>query len=125
MKKNISYMQTCVINEVCKLHSMQKFAESVSTLLMKEVDIELTIYETNDDGFVLRKKKDGTVTDNEIIAVLKKTIKKMIDNCDDFDEIISDIYDFEYDKKLITEEYLDSIVIIRRGGRLIYVEFDI
>ena len=79
MSKNIAYRQACVLNEVTKLHNMQEIAKGLAEILDKKSDIDVSIYETSDDGFVLRKKKDGTITDNEIISGIRKTIKEMID----------------------------------------------
>lgn len=125
MSKNIAYRQACVLNEVTKLHTMQEIAKGLAEILDKKSDIDVSIYETSDDGFVLRKKKDGTITDNEIISGIRKTIKDMIDDTDDFEEIISDQYDFDYDKSLITDAYLADVINIRRSGRLIHIELDL
>lgn len=125
MSKNIAYRQACVLNEVTKLHTMQEIAKGLAEILDKKSDIDVSIYETSDDGFVLRKKKDGTITDNEIISGIRKTIKEMIDDTDDFEEIISDQYDFDYDKSLITDAYLVDVINIRRSGRLIHIELDL
>ena len=125
MSKNIAYRQACVLNEVTKLHTMQEIAKGLAEILDKKSDIDVSIYETSDDGFVLRKKKDGTITDNEIISGIRKTIKEMIDDTDDFEEIISDQYDFDYDKSLITDAYLADVINIRRSGRLIHIELDL
>ena len=125
MKKNLSYMQTCVLNEVTKLYSMQEFAKGIVKILNKKHDIDISIYETSDDGFALRKKKDGTVTDNELISALCDTVKDLIDDNDDFADIIQEQYDFELDKKLITDSFISDIVSIRRSGRLIYIEIDL
>ena len=125
MSKNIAYRQACVLNEVTKLHTMQEIAKGLAEILDKKSDIDVSIYETSDDGFVLRKKKDGTITDNEIISGIRKTIKDIIDDTDDFEEIISDQYDFDYDKSLITDAYLADVINIRRSGRLIHIELDL
>lgn len=125
MSKNIAYRQACVLNEVTKLHTMQEIAKGLAEIIDKKSDIDVSIYETSDDGFVLRKKKDGTITDNEIISGIRKTIKDMIDDTDDFEEIISDQYDFDYDKSLITDAYLADVINIRRSGRLIHIELDL
>ena len=125
MSKNIAYRQACVLNEVTKLHTMQEIAKGLAEILDKKSDIDVSIYETSDDGFVLRKKKDGTVTDNEIVSGIRKVIKEMIDDTDDFEEIISDQYDFEYDKSLITDSYLSDVINIRRSGRLVHIELDL
>lgn len=125
MKKNVSYMRTCILNEVTKLYSMQEFAKGIVKILNKKHDIDISIYETSDDGFALRKKKDGTVTDNELISALCDTVKDLIDDNDDFADIIQEQYDFELDKKLITDSFISDIVSIRRSGRLIYIEIDL
>lgn len=125
MKKNVSYMRTCILNEVTKLYSMQEFAKGIIKILNKKHDIDISIYETSDDGFALRKKKDGTVTDNELISALCDTVKDLIDDNDDFADIIQEQYDFELDKKLITDSFVSDIVSIRRSGRLIYIEIDL
>lgn len=125
MKKSDSYMQTCALNEVTKLYSMQKFADGLCKILNKKTGIDITVYETSDDGFAIRKKKDGTITDNEIISGLTKVVRDLADDYDDFEDIISDLYDFEYDKKLITESFVSDITSIRRSGRLLYIELDL
>lgn len=125
MKKNIGYMQTCTINELTKVFSMQKIAEALLEVMNNKKDVDVTIYETSDDGFVIRRKKEGVVSDNTIITCMEKALRKIAADSDELQDILTENYDFEYSKDLITEEFLTGVVQILSSGRLISVEFDL
>lgn len=126
MKKNAKYMQTCVLNEVFKVFTTHQVAEAALQLINKDSQV-VTIYETREDGFVLRTKHDSDITDSALIAAMIKGIRHLIENDADknVQEIVSDTYDFDYDKSIIAEGYFSDNVIIRRSGRLISIEIDL
>ena len=123
MKKSDKYMQTSIINEVMKQYNIRVVAEELCNQLKKAGSV--TVYEVNDDGFVLRRNTDGIISQDTIINGIVKTFREIVSSDDELQEIIQDTYDFEYDKKMINEDLLADDVNIRLNGRLIYVEIDI
>lgn len=123
MKKNISYIQASILNELMKTYTMSDVGNQVVEEL-NDKDIELSVYESHEDGVVFRKKKDGIITDDQMIKGFMKALRHLIYHSSLIDEI-NDNYEFEYDDKYITEGYLSDILEIRRSGRLISVEIDL
>ena len=123
MKKSDKYMQTSIINEVMKQYNIRVVAEELCNQLKKAGSV--TVYEVNDDGFVLRRNTDGIISQDTIINGIVKTFREIVSSDDELQEIIQDTYDFEYDKKMINEDLLADDVNIRLNGRLIYIEIDI
>lgn len=123
MKKKLTYMQACVMNEVTKLFSTQEIADSALKHLNKKKELA-TVYETGSDGFVLRRATDDMLLDTELANVITKGVKDLIKGLDDFADIIYDNYDFEYKKDLLTDEYTLEILNIHRNGRLVVIEID-
>lgn len=123
MKKSDKYMQTSIINEVMKQYNIRVIAEELCNQLKKAGSV--TVYEVNDDGFVLRRNTDGIISQDTIINGIVKTFREIVSSDDELQEIIQDTYDFEYDKKMINEDLLADDVNIRLNGRLIYIEIDI
>ena len=123
MKKSDKYMQTSIINEVMKQYNIRVIAEELCNQLKKAGSV--TVYEVNDDGFVLRRNTDGIISQDTIINGIVKTFREIVSSDNELQEIIQDTYDFEYDKKMINEDLLADDVNIRLNGRLIYIEIDI
>ena len=123
MKKNMSYIQASILNELMKTYTMSDVGNQVVEEL-NDKDIELSVYESHEDGVVFRKKKDGIITDDQMIKGFMKALRRLIHHSSLIDEI-NDNYEFEYDDKYITEGYLSDILEIRRSGRLISVEIDL
>lgn len=122
MKKSDKYMQTSIINEVLKQYNIRTIAEELCNQLKKSGSV--TVYEVNEDGFVLRRNTDGIISPDSIIDGLVKTFRTIVNDDDELQEIINDTYDFEYDKKMIKEDMLAEDVNIKISGRLIYIEID-
>lgn len=128
MKKNLKFIQTTILYEVMKVYNTRDLADMMIDILNKN-DVELSVYETHSDGMIFRKKRDGTITDTDIIGCITKAIRKLIKKTKDKDNDIAaeidDNYEFEYDDKYITDSFFDDIIQIRRAGRLIYIEIDL
>lgn len=123
MKMNDIHIQTSIFNEVMKSHTTRDVADTILDTLEKK-GVEVTVYETHDDGIVLRNKKEDIITDDNIIKAFAKAIRKLISKDPDFEDVIADNYDFEYDEKYMSESYFATILEVRRAGRLIYIEID-
>ena len=124
MKMNDLHIQTSIFNEVMKSNTTRDLADTILEVLEKKGS-EVTVYETHDDGIVLRNKKEDMITDNNIIKAFAKAVKELINQDIEFEEVINDNYDFEYDDKYMSESYFATILEIRRAGRLIYIEIDL
>ena len=119
----MSYIQASILNELMKTYTMSDVGNQVVEEL-NDKDIELSVYESHEDGVVFRKKKDGIITDDQMIKGFMKALRHLIHHSSLIDEI-NDNYEFEYDDKYITEGYLSDILEIRSSGRLISVEIDL
>lgn len=124
MKMNDLHIQTSIFNEVMKSNTTRDLADTILEVLEKKGS-EVTVYETHDDGIVLRNKKEDMITDNNIIKAFGKAVRELINQDSEFEEVINDNYDFEYDDKYMSESYFATILEIRRAGRLIYIEIDL
>lgn len=124
MKMNDLHIQTSIFNEVMKSNTTRDLADTILEVLEKKGS-EVTVYETHDDGIVLRNKKEDMITDNNIIKAFSKAVRELINQDNEFEEVINDNYDFEYDDKYMSESYFATILEIRRAGRLIYIEIDL
>lgn len=129
MKKNLKYIQSTILYETMKVYTTRDLADRLLHLLNKKSDSELSVYETHSDGIVLRKKRDGNVTDNDIVDAVNKAIRWLIDKSvntdDDIVDEINGNYDFDYDEKDLTDAFISDVLQIRRSGRLIYIEIDL
>lgn len=128
MKKNLKFMQATVMNEVLTAYTTRDIADHIAKEVSSK-DVELSVYETHDDGIMFRKKKDGIVTDDVIIKAFAKAIRKLVEESEDTDhsivDIVNDNHDFKYHKDYIDESYIASILTVRRSGRIISVEIDV
>lgn len=120
MKKNISYYQQAIVNELLKEYTTRDLANH-----MPIVGDDLVVYGSDSESITLRKDKDVNITDNAIVKSLAKVIKKLVEESDDIEDILSDIYDFKYNEKYITEGYIANSIRISRSGKLIRVDIDL
>ena len=117
MKKNIAYYQQAIMNEVMKEYTTRDIADH-----MKADD--MTVYSSDFESITFRKDKDVTITDSALIKMFAKSIKRLVEKSDDIEDIMSDVYDFKYNEKYITEGYISTIIQIIRSGKLIRLDID-
>lgn len=122
MKKSDKYMQTSIINEIMKQYNMRTIAEELCNQLKKAGSV--SVYEVNEDGFVLRRNTDGIISSDTVINGMVKTFRTIVSDDDELQEIIQDTYDFEYDKTAINDDLLAEDVNVKLSGRLISIEID-
>lgn len=122
MKKSDKYMQTSIINEIMKQYNMRTIAEELCNQLKKSGSV--SVYEVNEDGFVLRRNTDGIISSDTVINGMVKTFRTIVSDDDELQEIIQDTYDFEYDKTAINDDLLAEDVNVKLSGRLISIEID-
>ena len=122
MKKSDKYMQTSIINEIMKQYNMRTIAEELCNQLKKSGSV--SVYEVNEDGFVLRRNTDGSISSDTGINGRVKTFRTIVSDDDELQEIIQDTYDFEYDKTAINDDLLAEDVNVKLSGRLISIEID-
>lgn len=125
MKKNVTYIQNAILNEIMKEYTTRDIADATLKYLNKLTDAELAVYSTYDDAITFRKNNDATVTDNDILKALSKGIQSIVADFDDLPDILSDVYDCKYNEKYLSMAYFTDIIIIRHSGRLIRVEIDV
>ena len=119
MKKSDKYMQTSIINEIMKQYNMRTIAEELCNQLKKSGSV--SVYEVNEDGFVLRRNTDGIISSDTVINGMVKTFRTIVSDDDELQEIIQDTYDFEYDKTAINDDLLAEDVNVKLSGRLISI----
>ena len=117
MKKNIAYYQQAIMNEVMKEYTTRDIADN-----MKADD--MTVYSSDFESITFRKDKDVNITDNAIVKMFAKSIKRLVEDSNDIEDIMSDVYDFKYNDKYITEGYVSTIIQIIRSGKLIRIDID-
>ena len=122
MKKSDKYMQTSIINEIMKQYNMRTIAEELCNQLKKAGSV--SVYEVNEDGFVLRRNTDGIISSDTVINGMVKTFRTIVSDDDELQEVIQDTYDFEYDKTAINDDLLAEDVNVKLSGRLISIEID-
>lgn len=126
MKK--MYMYSAVISAVLKFYSVREIAEATAEML-KEVTggaNEFDVYNAKSDGFVLRKRKDSSVSFADMHKSFYKTIRKLVEDEDDgITSYMYDQYDVKYDKDEVNSDFSEYILDITTNGRLITFVLDI
>lgn len=126
MKK--MYMYSAVISAVLKFYSVHEIAEATAEML-KEVTggaNEFDVYNAKSDGFVLRKRKDSSVSFADMHKSFYKTIRKLVEDEDDgITSYMYDQYDVKYDKDEVNSDFSEYILDITTNGRLITFVLDI
>ena len=117
MKKNIAYYQQSIMNEITKEFTTRDIADAMDIK-------DMSVYSSDFNSITFRKDKDINITDNMIVKLFTKAIKKLVQKSDDIEDILIDIYDFKYSDKYITDGYISTILQIIRSGKLIHIDID-
>lgn len=128
MKMKKMYMYSAVISAVLKFYDVHEIAEATAEML-KEVTggaNEFDVYNAKSDGFVLRKRKDSSVSFADMHKSFYKTIRKLVEDEDDgITSYMYDQYDVKYDKDEVNSDFSEYILDITTNGRLITFVLDI
>lgn len=120
MKKNIGYIQKAIANEIMKEYTTRDIAD----VMISGDENRFSVYSSDNISITFRKTKDAHVTDNQIIKIFTKALKRLVQESDDIEDILSDVYDVKYNEKYITEGYVSSMVTISSTGRLVRLDID-
>lgn len=125
MKVNKTYTYSALMSTLMKFYAISDIAKKMAENIASETGVEIDVYNCKSDGFILRKRKETTISLATLIQVFAKTIREMVDEeKDGIVDYLYDIYDVEYKEKDIDNKFATSIVEIVRSGRLITVELD-
>ena len=125
MKVNKTYTYSALMSTLMKFYAISDIAKKMAENITFETGVEIDVYNCKSDGFILRKRKETTISLATLIQVFAKTIREMVDEeKDGIVDYLYDIYDVEYKEKDIDNKFATSIVEIVRSGRLITVELD-
>lgn len=125
MKVNKTYTYSALMSTLMKFYAISDIAKKMAENIASETGVEIDIYNCKSDGFILRKRKETTISLATLIQIFAKTIREMVDEeKDGIVDYLYDIYDVEYKEKDIDNKFATTIVEIVRSGRLITVELD-
>lgn len=125
MKVNKTYTYSALMSTLMKFYAISDIAKKMAENIASETGVEIDVYNCKSDGFILRKRKETTISLASLIQIFAKTIREMVDEeKDGIVDYLYDIYDVEYKEKDIDNKFATSIVEIVRSGRLITVELD-
>lgn len=125
MKVNKTYTYSALMSTLMKFYAISDIAKKMAENITSETGVEIDVYNCKSDGFILRKRKETTISLATLIQVFAKTIREMVDEeKDGIVDYLYDIYDVEYKEKDIDNKFATTIVEIVRSGRLITVELD-
>lgn len=125
MKVNKTYTYSALMSTLMKFYAISDIAKKMAENITFETGVEIDVYNCKSDGFILRKRKETTISLATLIQVFAKTIREMVDEeKDGIVDYLYDIYDVEYKEKDIDNKFATTIVEIVRSGRLITVELD-
>lgn len=125
MKKTGVYMWAAIMNVFMKYYNTKDLADKVVELASKN-DKELQISEVRRTSMVFKHRRDCGITENELNKLLSKSVRKLIEEeKNSIQADITDRYEFEYDEKVVDDDFADEIFTITKGPKNVYVEIDL
>lgn len=125
MKINDKYVHLSIMHTFLALYDMKDLAKTVVKAANKVNGETIELQNVKNSGFILRRKKDSSITDKELSKIMANVIEELMDDkVDEVLDYISENYEFAYDSSAIGEEFIKEIFDISRSGRLIYIEID-
>lgn len=125
MKNNDSYKRSAVMHTFFTFYTVHELAEKISEISKDCVNVELDVYNTKTDGFILRKRKDTIIGNQSMIKLMRKAIKAIIQlDSDGFSEYMEDQHDCVYSDEYVTDDMIEEFFTINKNGRLYTIEID-
>lgn len=126
MKVNNKLMYSAIARTLFNLYDAEKLGNEVVKRLNNDKSGAVELQTCRSNGFVLRVRKDLSLTDKNLQKVLADATDGLLsDKGDEAVDYMSDTFDLTFDKKYISSGYVQEIFEISRNGRLIYVDADV
>lgn len=126
MKVNKKIMYSAVARTLFETNSSAEIAKATAEALSDEKSGAVEVNTARNNGFVLRCKKDATISDNVIYKALASVSKELLNaSSDEVEDYMTDKFDVSYDSKYVNVDYAQEIFEISHNGRLIYIEADL
>lgn len=113
-------MHIAYIRTATNISSMKDLAERISENSATDIS------NIKSNGFTLRQKPDGKVTDDMLEEAIYEAVSDILtEDIEESTDYISENYDFPFNPDDIHSEHLMELFDVSRDGRLIYVELDL
>ncbi|MCM1295019.1 MAG: hypothetical protein NC311_05710 [Muribaculaceae bacterium] len=126
MKVNKKLMFSALGRTLFSLYTPTEIAKTVVDVINEEKPGVVELNTSRENGFVLRCKKDASLTDEYLYKVLADVTQELCDEkVDEVTDHMSDNFDMIYDSDYASKDYAKEIFEISHTGRLLYIEADI
>lgn len=126
MKVSNKLMYSAIARTLLNLYDAEGLGNEVVKLLNNDKSGAVELQTSRANGFVLRVRKDLSLTDKNLQKVLADATSNLLsDKEDEAVDYMSDTFDLVFDKKYISASYAQEIFEISKNGRLVYVDADI
>ena len=122
-KERINAAIAGTLNSLYTMGDLAKRTVKRCNASMESGDFELQ--STKADSFCIRQAKGNVVTKPFLRQCLVDAIRELYHKSkDDFDEHVSDEYEFSFDEQYINEAFVSTVFTVTANGRILYIEVD-
>ena len=85
---------------------------------------ELKVSEAREQSVVLKRDRNASITEDVIVDAVIDSVRNLISSDSRLESQISEVYEFEYDKKYIDKQFVKDNFDIRILGKTVVIDIE-
>ena len=118
-----AYKHFAIMTVVFTYFNMKDFGERMCESL-SDKKREVKVSEAREQSVVLKRDRNASITEDDIVDAVIDSVRNLISNDSRLESQISEVYEFEYDKKYIDKQFVKDNFDIRILGKTVVIDIE-
>lgn len=116
-----AYKHFAIMTVVFTYFNMKDFGEKICECL-SDKKRELKVSEAREQSVVLKRDRSTNVTEDDVVDAVIDSVRSLISSDSRLESQISEVYEFDYDKKDVDKHFVKDNFDIRILGKTIIID---
>lgn len=122
-ESNTAYRHFAIMTVLFTYFNMKDFGERMCESL-SDKKREVKVSEAREQSVVLKRDRNASITEDDIVDAVIDSVRNLISNDSRLESQISEVYEFEYDKKYIDKQFVKDNFDIRILGKTVVIDIE-
>ena len=122
-ESNTAYRHFAIMTVLFTHFNMKDFGERMCECL-SDKKRELKVSEAREQSVVLKRDRNASITEDVIVDAVIDSVRNLISSDSRLESQISEVYEFEYDKKYIDKQFVKDNFDIRILGKTVVIDIE-